>query len=76
NSKAENEIKTCRILLDKHNGEVPDDRAALEALPGLGRKTANVVLNNAYGGPTIDVDTHRFRVCNRPQIAPGKNVEQ
>lgn len=76
NSKAENVIKTCRILLDKHNGEVPEDRAALEALPGVGRKTANVVLNTAFGWPTIAVDTHIFRVCNRTQFAPGKNVEQ
>ncbi|HEC5102826.1 TPA: endonuclease III [Escherichia coli] len=97
NSKAENIIKTCRILLEQHNGEVPEDRAALEALPGLleqhngevpedraalealpgvGRKTANVVLNTAFGWPTIAVDTHIFRVCNRTQFAPGKNVEQ
>ena len=76
NSKAENIIKTCRILLEQHNGEVPEDRAALEALPGVGRKTANVVLNTAYGWPTIAVDTHIFRVCNRTQFAPGKNVEQ
>lgn len=72
NSKAENIIKTCRILLEQHNGEVPEDRAALEALPGVGRKTANVVLNTAYGWPTIAVDTHIFRVCNRTQFAPGK----
>ena len=76
NSKAENVIKTCRILLEQHNGEVPEDRAALEALPGVGRKTANVVLNTAFGWPTIAVDTHIFRVCNRTQFAPGKNVEQ
>lgn len=76
NSKAENIIKTCRILLEQHNGEVPEDRAALEALPGVGRKTANVVLNTAFGWPTIAVDTHIFRVCNRTQFAPGKNVEQ
>ncbi|EPV5062358.1 endonuclease III [Klebsiella pneumoniae] len=75
NSKAENVIKTCRILLEQHNGEVPEDRAALEALPGVGRKTANVVLNTAFGWPTIAVDTHIFRVCNRTQFAPGKNVE-
>lgn len=76
NSKAENIIKTCRILLEQHNGLVPEDRAALEALPGVGRKTANVVLNTAFGWPTIAVDTHIFRVCNRTQFAPGKNVEQ
>ncbi len=70
NSKAENVIKTCRILLEQHNGEVPEDRAALEALPGVGRKTANVVLNTAFGWPTIAVDTHIFRVCNRTQFAP------
>ena len=69
NSKAENIIKTCRILLEQHNGEVPEDRAALEALPGVGRKTANVVLNTAFGWPTIAVDTHIFRVCNRTQFA-------
>ena len=69
-------VKTCRILLEQHNGEVPEDRAALEALPGVGRKTANVVLNTAFGWPTIAVDTHIFRVCNRTQFAPGKNVEQ
>ncbi len=74
NSKAENIIKTCRILLDKHNGEVPEDRVALEALPGVGRKTANVVLNTAFGHPTIAVDTHIFRVCNRTKFAEGKNV--
>ncbi|RJT09664.1 endonuclease III [Rahnella inusitata] len=75
NSKAENVIKTCRILLEKHNGEVPEDRAALEALPGVGRKTANVVLNTAFGWPTIAVDTHIYRVCNRTKFAPGKTVE-
>ena len=72
NSKAENIIKTCRILLEQHNGEVPEDRAALEALPGVGRKTANVVLNTAFGWPTIAVDTHIFRVANRTRLAPGK----
>ena len=72
NSKAENIIKTCRILLDEHGGEVPADRAALEALPGVGRKTANVVLNTAFGEPTIAVDTHIFRVANRTGLAPGK----
>ncbi|WP_413516940.1 endonuclease III [Photobacterium phosphoreum] len=76
NSKAENIIKTCRILLDKHNSEIPEDREALEALPGVGRKTANVVLNTAFGWPTIAVDTHIFRVCNRTKFAMGKNVEQ
>ncbi|CDL80616.1 endonuclease III [Xenorhabdus szentirmaii] len=76
NTKAENVIKTCRILLEKHQGEVPEDRAALEALPGVGRKTANVVLNTAFGWPTIAVDTHIFRVSNRTQFAPGKNVDE
>ncbi|MDR3433891.1 MAG: endonuclease III [Rouxiella aceris] len=76
NAKAENVIKTCRLLLDKHNGQVPEDRAALEALPGVGRKTANVVLNTAFGWPTIAVDTHIFRVCNRTGFAPGATVEQ
>lgn len=75
NSKAENIIKTCRILLDKHQGQVPENREALEALPGVGRKTANVVLNTAFGWPTIAVDTHIFRVCNRTGFAPGKNVD-
>ena len=72
NSKAENVIKTCRMLLELHGGEVPEDRAALEALPGVGRKTANVVLNTAFGWATIAVDTHIFRVCNRTHFAPGK----
>lgn len=76
NSKAENVIKTCRILLEQHGGEVPESREALEALPGVGRKTANVVLNTAFGWPTIAVDTHIFRVCNRTHFACGKNVEQ
>ncbi|MBC8953554.1 endonuclease III [Xenorhabdus sp. PB62.4] len=76
NTKAENVIKTCRILLEKHKGEVPEDRAALEALPGVGRKTANVVLNTAFGWPTIAVDTHIFRVSNRTKFAPGKNVDE
>jgi|TARA_B100001057_G_C22801234_1_gene931588 endonuclease-3 len=75
NSKAENVIKTCKILLDKHNGEVPENREALEALPGVGRKTANVVLNTAFGWPTIAVDTHIFRVSNRTKFAIGKNVD-
>lgn len=74
NSKAENIIKTCRDLIEKHNGEVPEDRAALEALAGVGRKTANVVLNTAFRHPTIAVDTHIFRVCNRTAFAPGKDV--
>lgn len=74
NSKAENVIKTCRLLLEKHNGQVPDNREALEALPGVGRKTANVVLNTAFGQPAMAVDTHIFRVSNRTGIAPGKNV--
>ncbi|CAK9884917.1 MAG: Endonuclease III [Candidatus Erwinia impunctatus] len=76
NSKAENIIKTCQILLDKYQGEVPEDRAALESLPGVGRKTANVVLNVAFGWPTIAVDTHIFRVCNRTRFATGATVEQ
>jgi len=76
NSKAENIIKTCGILLERHGGTVPRDRAALEALPGVGRKTANVVLNTAFGEPTIAVDTHIFRVANRTGLAPGKNPLQ
>lgn len=75
NSKAENVIKTCKMLLELHHGEVPENREALEALPGVGRKTANVVLNTAFGWPTIAVDTHIFRVCNRTKFAMGKNVE-
>lgn len=74
NSKTKNIIATCRILIEKHNSQVPEDRAALEALPGVGRKTANVILNTAFGHPTIAVDTHIFRVSNRTGIAPGKNV--
>lgn len=74
NTKAKNIIKTCQILLEQHKGKVPKDRAALEALPGVGRKTANVILNTAFGEPTIAVDTHIFRVSNRLQIAPGKDV--
>jgi len=74
NSKAENVIKTCRALIEKHGGEVPDNREDLEALPGVGRKTANVVLNTAFGQPAMAVDTHIFRVSNRTRIAPGKNV--
>jgi endonuclease III len=72
NSKAANIIKTCEILSRDHRGEVPCDRAALEALPGVGRKTANVVLNTAFGEATIAVDTHIFRVANRTRLAPGK----
>ena len=74
NGKAKNIIATCRILIDEYGSEVPEDRAALEALPGVGRKTANVILNVAFGQPTIAVDTHIFRVANRTRIAPGKNV--
>jgi len=74
NSKAKNIIATCRILLEKHGGQVPDKRKDLEALPGVGRKTANVVLNTAFGQPTMAVDTHIFRVSNRTRIAPGKTV--
>jgi len=74
NAKAANVIATCRLLLERHDGEVPRSRAALEALPGVGRKTANVVLNTAFGEPTIAVDTHIFRVANRTGLAPGKTV--
>ncbi len=73
NSKAENIIKTCRILIDEHGGQVPRTREALEKLPGVGRKTANVILNTAFGEPTIAVDTHIFRVANRTRMAKGKN---
>ena len=76
NTKAANVLKTCRILLDEHGGEVPRSREALEALPGVGRKTANVVLNTAFGEATIAVDTHIFRVCNRTRLAPGKTPRQ
>ncbi|WP_104203775.1 endonuclease III [Billgrantia saliphila] len=76
NTKAENLMKTCRILVEEHDGEVPRSRTALEALPGVGRKTANVILNTAFGEPTIAVDTHIFRVSNRTRIAPGKNVNE
>ncbi|MGL4205256.1 MAG: endonuclease III [Aeromonadaceae bacterium] len=76
NAKAENIIKSCAILLEQHGGQVPEDRNALEALPGVGRKTANVVLNTAFGWPTIAVDTHIFRVANRTGFAPGKSVEE
>ena len=74
NTKAKNIIKTCAMLEEQHGGKVPEDRTALEALPGVGRKTANVVLNTSFGQPTIAVDTHIFRVSNRTGIAPGKNV--
>ena len=74
NSKAENVIKTCKALIEKHDSQVPDNREDLEALPGVGRKTANVVLNTAFGQPAMAVDTHIFRVSNRTGIAPGKNV--
>jgi len=72
NSKAKNIIKTCRMLLARHDGQVPETRAELEALAGVGRKTANVILNTAFGKPTIAVDTHIFRVGNRTRLAPGK----
>ena len=74
NTKAVNILKTCQILLDEHSGEVPADRAALERLPGVGRKTANVILNTAFRQPVMAVDTHIFRVANRTGIAPGKTV--
>ena len=74
NSKAKHIIQTCRILIDKYNSEVPETRKELEALPGVGRKTANVVLNTAFGQPTIAVDTHIYRVANRTAIASGKTV--
>jgi endonuclease-3 len=74
NSKASNIIKTCRMLIEQHDSQVPQERTALEALPGVGRKTANVILNTAFGHPTIAVDTHIFRVSNRTGIAPGKTV--
>lgn len=73
-TKAKNAIATCRILIEQHGGEVPRTRESLEALPGVGRKTANVVLNTAFGQPTMAVDTHIFRVSNRTGLAPGKNV--
>ena len=75
-TKAKNVIETCRILMEQHGGEVPRSREALQALPGVGRKTANVVLNTAFGEPTIAVDTHIFRVSNRTGIAPGKDVDE
>jgi endonuclease-3 len=74
NTKAKNVIELCRILLEQHGGEVPQEREALEALPGVGRKTANVILNTAFGQPTIAVDTHIFRVANRTGLAPGEDV--
>lgn len=74
NSKAKNVIAACKMLIDLHGSEVPEDREALEALPGVGRKTANVVLNTAFGHPAMAVDTHIFRVSNRTKIAPGKTV--
>ena len=76
NTKAENILKTCQILIDEHGGLVPKDRPSLEALPGVGRKTANVILNTAFGEPTIAVDTHIFRISNRINLAPGKNVRE
>ncbi|MDG1135004.1 MAG: endonuclease III [Pseudomonadales bacterium] len=76
NTKAVNAHKTCKILFEEYDSQVPEDRAALEALPGVGRKTANVVLNTAFGHPTIAVDTHIYRVSNRTKIAPGKNVRE
>lgn len=75
-TKARNVIATCALLLERHGGEVPAEREALEALPGVGRKTANVVLNAAFGQPTIAVDTHVFRVANRTGLAPGRNVKE
>jgi len=74
NTKAKNIIKTCKMLIDEHHSIIPDDQQKLEALPGVGRKTANVVRNTAFGHPTMAVDTHIFRVSNRTKIAPGKNV--
>lgn len=76
NSKAKNIIATCRLLIERHAGRVPETRAELEALPGVGRKTANVILNTAFGQPTIAVDTHIFRVANRTRLAPGKTPLQ
>ncbi len=75
-AKARHILQTCQILLEQHRGQVPDSREALQALPGVGRKTANVVLNCAFGQPTIAVDTHIFRVSNRTGLAPGANVDQ
>jgi len=76
NSKAKNIIETCRRLIEEHGSKVPESREALEALPGVGRKTANVILNTAFGHPTMAVDTHIFRVSNRTNIAPGKDVRE
>jgi endonuclease-3 len=73
-TKAKHLIETCRLLIERHGGQVPEDREALEALPGVGRKTANVILNTAFGHPTMAVDTHIFRVSNRTGLAPGKDV--
>jgi endonuclease-3 len=75
-SKAKHILETCRLLIERHGGEVPESREALEALPGVGRKTANVILNTAFGQPTIAVDTHIFRVANRTGLAPGKDVRE
>jgi endonuclease-3 len=75
-TKAKNILATCKLLLERHGGQVPQTREELEELPGVGRKTANVILNTAFGQPTIAVDTHIFRVSNRTGIAPGKNVEE
>jgi endonuclease-3 len=75
-TKARNVIRLCELLIERHDGKVPRDREALEALPGVGRKTANVVLNTAFGEPTIAVDTHIFRVSNRTGLAPGKDVDE
>ncbi len=74
NTKAKNILATCRLLVERHGGQVPDNREALESLPGVGRKTANVILNTAFGQPTIAVDTHIFRVANRTGLAPGRTV--
>ncbi len=76
NNKAKNIIQTCKILIEQHSSQVPQTRQALEALPGVGRKTANVILNTAFGQPTMAVDTHIFRVSNRTKLAPGKTVRQ
>ena len=76
NTKAKNIYRTCAILVEEHGGAVPTDRASLEALPGVGRKTANVILNTAFGQPTIAVDTHIFRLSNRTGLAPGKDVRK
>ncbi|HEY7642124.1 MAG TPA: endonuclease III [Steroidobacteraceae bacterium] len=76
NTKAKNVIEMCRLLLERHGGKVPEEREALEALPGVGRKTANVILNTAFGQPTIAVDTHIFRVANRTGLAPGNDVRE